>query len=85
MGCGTVHPGAREVRLHDGRLVSSFSEDWRQECEARSVLDIPGMGNRQTHLAKIEQKRGKKAADGLRAVMLAIWKQRQAAAGSYPT
>ncbi len=84
LGCGKVHPGAREVRLIDGRLVSSFSEEWRHECEARSILDIPGVHARQAHLSKIADKRGQKIADRLKATMMVIWNQRQAAAGSYP-
>lgn len=78
LGCGQVHPDAREVTLVDGRTVSSYSEEWREECEARSILNIPGLERRQARLDRIERTRGKASADQLRAVMLAIWNARTA-------
>lgn len=79
-GCGNVHPGAREVTLHDGKVVSNYSEEWRLECEARSILAMPGVWRRQNFLALIEKKRGAKVADTLKARMLAIWELEKAAA-----
>ena len=29
------------VSLYDGRVVDSYSEEWRAECEARSILAMP--------------------------------------------
>ena len=31
----------RMVTLHTGQTVSSWSEEWRIECEAMHVLDLP--------------------------------------------
>lgn len=79
LGCGRSHADARTVLLHDGTPVSSYSEAWRIECEARSVLAIPSLDARQFHLRQIERIRGKASADALRSVMLAIWQKQRAA------
>lgn len=73
LGCGQHHPDAREVTLVDGTTASSYSEAWRLECEARSVLAIPTLAKRQEHLARIEKARGQRAADQLRDTMLVVW------------
>lgn len=78
LGCGQVHQGARVVALVDGTQVSSYSEAWRVECEARGILSIRGMEKRQQNLANIERFRGKVAADQLRDSMLIIWNDAQA-------
>lgn len=33
-----MRPGEHPVTLHDGREVSSYSDDWRHECECRWLL-----------------------------------------------
>lgn len=76
-GCGGHHPDARDVTLYDGTTVSSYSEAWRHECEARSILNLPTLPRRQARLDHIERWRGKAAADQLRDTMLAIWNARQ--------
>jgi len=78
LGCSKVHPDAREVTLVDGTKASSYSEEWREECEARSVMALPTLQRRQSHLYRLEKTRGKATADRLRKVMLAIWNKRQA-------
>lgn len=78
LACGKVHDGARLVRLHDGRSVSSYSEDWRHESEAAAILEFRNLAKRNEHLRRIEGHRGKPAADALRATMAAIEKARQA-------
>lgn len=86
--CGSVHPGAREVTLHDGRVVSDYSEDWRAECEASMVLSLPTKEARRFYLfgkpyknAKgeiqyaggIAQLRGKAEAEKLAAIASSIF------------
>ena len=78
LACGQRHPDAREVTLVDGTTASSYSEAWRLECEARSVMALPTLAKRQARLDLIERKRGRAAADALRDAMLAIWNKRQA-------
>lgn len=73
LGCGQHHPDAVEVTLVDGRKVSSYSEEWRLECEARSILSMSPLHRRQWHLQDIEKRRGNAAAYQLRDKMLEIW------------
>ena len=57
------------VTLRDGRVVSSSSEAWRLECEARTILR---RRDRKEYLEKVRDKRGVDAAVELRNEMLAI-------------
>ena len=57
------------VTLRNGRVVSSSSEAWRLECEARTILK---RRDRKEYLEKVRQKRGVDAAVELRNEMLAI-------------
>jgi hypothetical protein len=57
------------VTLRDGRIVSSSSEAWRLECEARTILK---RRDRKEYLEKVREKRGVDAAVELRNEMLAI-------------
>jgi hypothetical protein len=57
------------MTLRDGRIVSSSSEAWRLECEARTILKRK---DRKEYLEKVRQKRGVDAAVELRNEMLAI-------------
>ena len=78
LGCGQHHPDAREVTLVDGTTASSYSEAWRLECEARSILNMRPLAARQSHLYRLEKTRGKDVAEQLRDKMLEIWNARQA-------
>jgi len=62
------------VTLRDGRVVSSNSEAWRLECEARTILK---RRDRKEYLEKVRQKRGVDAAVELRNEMLAIKEGKQ--------
>ena len=62
------------VTLRDGRVVSSSSEAWRLECEARTILKRK---DRKEYLEKVRQKRGVDAAVELRNEMLAIKEGKQ--------
>lgn len=62
--------------LVDGRHVDSASEAWRHECEARAILKVRGLEARRAMLDGIEVKRGKAAADRLRATVKALWAAR---------
>lgn len=65
------------VTLHDGRQVDSSSEDWRAECEARTVLRMPGKPARRAYLAAVEKRRGVEAADRLAGLIQAVWRADQ--------
>jgi len=62
------------VTLRDGRVVSSSSEVWRLECEARTILK---RWDRKEYLEKVREKRGVDAAVELRNEMLAIKEGKQ--------
>lgn len=60
--CSWIH---NVVTLADGRKISSDSEEWRAECEARLVLS-KNHNDRTEFLAFIGQRRGEGAASALR-------------------
>jgi len=67
--------GIKPVTLHDGRVVDNYSEEWRLECEARTILKIPSLYNRRRHLEEIERRRGPEAVAQIKTMMLALWKK----------
>ena len=77
LGCMRIesHP----VTLLDGRTVCSSCECWRAETEARDVLNMRTLIERRAYLEAVETRRGKLAADALRALIAAQWEKRRAA------
>lgn len=69
------------VTLIDGSRVDSWSEAWRHECEARSILAMPSKHQRQDFLAGIEKYRGAAAAEKLRAKVLQVWEHERSKNG----
>lgn len=69
----------RQVELHDGRTVGSWSEDWKYECEARAVLRMPTKMARNGYLTRVRQRRGDDAANALEKLARAIWRADRAA------
>lgn len=65
---------ARTVTLIDGREVSSASEEWRHECEARTVLRMGGRDVRRAYLDKVGARRGKPAMFALEDTLVKLWK-----------
>ena len=63
-------------RLLDGTDVDIASEAWRHECEARMVAARPTLDERREYLAAVERRRGRAAADALRATIKALWSGR---------
>lgn len=61
------------VTLADGRTVRSDSPEWRAEAEARHVARMPSREDRRSYVDGVEAKRGKRAADELRALVEAVW------------
>lgn len=79
----------RLVTLHDGRQVSNWSDEWRHETEARTILAMPSKQARRDFLygyTSLDGKRfkgvlgvrGEAAVKRLEQTMLALWKQNQA-------
>lgn len=76
--CGKVHTNSRIVSTSDGREFGTYSEEWRQYCEAKWVLRKKrSKRTRQEYLRKVEELRGTMAAYYLREEMLKQWKHRQ--------
>lgn len=64
------------VTLHNGQVVSSWSEEWRMECEAIHLLEMP-LHRRRAALADREKERGKDAVQKLQSVMSFIFYERK--------
>ena len=52
----------------------TWTEQHRMACEARHVLALPTKAQRNQYLADIEDRRGKPAAEQLRAAVMSEWK-----------
>lgn len=72
------------VTLHDGSQVLSDSEEWRHECEARTIIAMPTVATRRAYLRGtlddhgkhrdgVLQKRGEDAVRRLEATIKQIW------------
>ena len=61
----------RTVLLHDGSPVSSSSEAWRAECEARLVLRLD-VGRQRSFLQLVGERRGPDAAARLKQAMYVV-------------
>lgn len=74
LGCNEIEEHPKVLR--DGRVVCNKCEAWRAECEARMVARIASTQQRREYLDSVERKRGKAAADALRAGVQAEWPHR---------
>lgn len=68
-----MNPGERPVTLIDGREVSNYSEEWRAECEARTVCRMPNRLSRNDYMEKVKSRRGELAFTQLRELVLQVW------------
>lgn len=46
-------PNERLVAIHDGSVVSNYSEEWRLECEAKYVMAMPSRSSRLDYLDRL--------------------------------
>ena len=60
----------------------TWTEQHRHECEVRHVCGLPGHEARREYLDGIERKRGKPAADTLRADVRKVFEARKSAKGA---
>ena len=58
--------GNQSVRLVDGTEVGRASEEWRHECEARSVAHMPSTQQRREYVDAVTRKRGAEAGKALK-------------------
>lgn len=61
------------VTLHDGRIVDSWSDEWRTECHARVIMSLPTLQQRREALEKIDRKQGPEYGAKLREIIRALW------------
>jgi hypothetical protein len=62
------------VQLVDGSTVCSNCPEWRNECEARRLLQMP-LAKRREELQKRINERGQAAVDNLKAAMTALFEK----------
>ena len=58
------------VELIDGRFVMSDAAEWRDECLARHVLNLPTIAERRAWLADFEKRHGMADAEALKERMM---------------
>jgi hypothetical protein len=76
--CGQVHPGAKVIKVADGREMGSYSEEYRLYCEAAWLLRKKrSKRTRIEYLDAVAEKRGVQARIDLREEMLRQWQSRQ--------
>ena len=69
----------RDVKLPDGRVVNSWSEEYRRYCEAKTVFKrFKVKKTRQKYLADVYEKRGPQGYQDLYDEMLRIWEWEKA-------
>lgn len=73
-----THP---RVRLIDGTETCSWSEEWRAECEARAICDMPTLTQRREHMELIKRKRTEAGYVKLRTLVARLWNARRPAGG----
>ncbi|CAB4121899.1 hypothetical protein UFOVP16_22 [uncultured Caudovirales phage] len=66
------------VTLINGTDVDSSSEEWRHECEARTVLNWPGIDTRRKYIAAVKARRGEAAGKRLQDMIMILWQERLA-------
>jgi hypothetical protein len=66
-----------QITLHNGVQVDSYSEAWRNEAEAKTVLRMPSKSARQEYLQRVRKSRGETAGKFLEKTILSIWESRK--------
>lgn len=80
LGCQLCDVGPFKT-LIDGRVVCHQCEDWRAECEARTVARMPTIAQRRKFLELVEKHRGEAAAKTLRSDLARVWDSERPAGG----
>lgn len=79
-GCTRCEDGPWKT-LADGRVVCHRCEDWRAECEARVVINMPTVQERRKFIADVTRARGEAAAEKLKQDIRTLWYVRTAQPG----
>lgn len=81
------------ITLLDGAITCTYSEAWRHECEARTILNMTPLAARRAYLygtldrwgklsGGVDKKRGPVALKQLEDTMVLLWRKRVADAKS---
>jgi hypothetical protein len=70
-----------QKQLFDGRTVDSYSEEWREQCEAQTILNMPTRGARWAYIRGVEDRRGEAASMRLQAIMVNLMPTERQRAG----
>lgn len=57
-------------------MTADATPEFKLACEARAVCRLPTRAEREAYLKRVELKRGKAAADALKAVVKTEWEKR---------
>jgi len=73
-GCNNIetHP----VTLVTGRVVCSSCEEWRHECQAKSIAALPTLNERRAYLDSIQDRHGLPARQALETTIRLLWQNR---------
>lgn len=55
------------------QLTDTTTEEWRRECEARHVCNLPTLSDRRRYILGVRQQRGNAAADVLERDVRSEW------------
>lgn len=72
--------GPTYVELVNGDIVASDAEEWRHECLARHVLNLPSLQERREWLADFGKRHGEAELTRLQDTMTALWAKERSAA-----
>jgi hypothetical protein len=80
LGCQRCEAGP-VVTLHDGRVVCNMCPDFKDECLARHILDLPTKDDRREFLIKWGKKHGDESRNRLGDLVRSVWEARRRARG----
>ena len=60
-----------------GETIDSSSEEWRSWCEAKHVIKIDHISDRQTYIQAVRTKRGVKSANDLMNKIQILWNMKK--------
>lgn len=65
----------KNIPLVCGKIVCSYCEEWRNECEARELLRLPLLKRRQALAAR--SGRGEHRVNKLKETMRDVWREKK--------
>jgi hypothetical protein len=73
-----VNSKGKDITTEDGRVMNTYSEEYRRYCEARTVFKrFKVKKTRQKYLADVYDKRGQQGYQDLYDEMMRLWEWRK--------